>query len=301
MTTEPTIEERLRQELGKSEKMGDKIDCKAVWERFVTGPTSKLLPTKELKGLKTFTFLDNLYLKDDNTPLDGIPLIVQLGVVGLSGTGKSLLAQEVVLQVANKGGKVVFVTSEDVWMTENERRDLQSRMKAKADALGLDWEKIKSNVFILDATVYSELREWDMFSSVYRSIVESSPEQITLLVIDSITLMESYRAALKNRVLELSRFNQTHGITGLYVCQRGDEETDKFSISGGIGVAHNLDSVLCIDIGKASGQLKDQFGVKQWDLVHFLRVLSCRLCSFDRKYMALHISSDGFLRIDKQQ
>lgn len=289
-----TTEDQLKNFLGKSEKLGDKIEN---YSNFVTSLFKVESESKTLEGLKTGTLLDTLYLKSDNTPLGGIPLVAQIGIVGLSGTGKSLLIQETVLRVSNDGKKVVFVTSEDIGNVDNKRFDLGSRMKEKASSLNLDLEKIKKNVFVLDAVKFSELREWETFSSVYRSIVESSQEPIDLLVIDSITIMEAYRAALKGRILELSRFNQNHGITGIYVCQRSEEKTDQFSLAGGISVAHNLDSVICIDIGKAMGQLKEQLGVKQWDWVHFLRVLSCRICGFDRTYKPLEIIDGGFLRI----
>ena len=254
---------------------------------------------KELIGLQTSTFLDELFLNSKDSNLNGIPIVGQFGIVGLSGVGKSLLAQEMVLQLINKGKKVVFVTSEDIWSIET-RYDLQSRMMEKASNLQFNWNKIKDNLYILDSISHSQLREWEMFVSTYRTIVEKN--KIDVVVIDSITLMETTRGMLKTRILELSRYNQLHGITGIYICQRAEEETDRFGIAGGIGVAHNLDSVICIDFAKASGQMKEDLAIalnkqiKQWDLVHFVRVLSCRLCGFDRKYFPLEITKQGFLR-----
>jgi KaiC/GvpD/RAD55 family RecA-like ATPase len=293
-------EDQIKNILDESDKVGEKIENYANFIAPMSKPDAQ---PKVLEGLQTHTFLDQLYLNSENKPLGGIPLVVQLGVVGLSGVGKSLLAQDVVLHTANEGKKVIFVISEDIWNVGNKRYDLESRMKEKASALNLDWEKIKANMFVLDAVTFTELREWGTFSSVYQSIVESSPEQIDLLVIDSITLMESYRAAIKNRILWLSRYNQQHGITGLYVCQRSEEETDRFAIAGGISIAHNLDSVICMDFGKASGKLKNDIAsalnktIKQWDLVHFTRILSCRICSFDRKYIPLEITDTGTVKI----
>jgi hypothetical protein len=168
-------------------------------------------------------------------------------------------------------------------------------MIEKAKVLGLDWNKIKDDLYILDTLVHSELREWTTLAKTYRYLVEEE-KNIELLIIDSLSLLESYRGLLKQRVLDFSRYNQIHGITAFYVCQRSEEETDRFSISGGIGVAHNLDGVVCIDFAKAMGQLKDDLQKKQWEITHFTRILSCRLSGFDRKYTEMEITNDGFLR-----
>lgn len=273
------------------------LDTKQQW---VTKPknTDKTL-TQEV--FVTGTFLDQLYLRENNQPLNGIPIVGQFGIVGLSGVGKSILVQEIALRVANNGKHVVYVTSEDIWESPNPRLDLQARMKQKAEKMNLNWEKIKENLYILDTITYSELREFYNLVSTYRYLVESM-KNIDLLIVDSLTLLDSYRGALKNRILEFARYNQLHGISGIYVSQRSEEEYDKFGMAGGIGVAHTLDSVICIDFGKASGLLKEDLSnalnkqIKQWDLVHFARILSCRLTGFDRKYIPLEITQDGFLR-----
>lgn len=258
-------------------------------------------PTDTTKTLKqevfvTGTVLDKLYLGEDNKPLNGLPIVGQFGIVGLSGVGKSILAQEIAVRVAASGKKVVYVTSEDIWSSPNPRFDLEARLKQKTTIMKLDWEKVKANLFVLDTITYTELREWETLVETYRWLVETQ-KGIDLLIVDSLTLLEAYRGALKYRVLELCRYNQIHGITGIYVSQRSEEETDRFAMAGGMGVAHNLDSVICIDFAKAMGQLKDDLGKKQWENTHFLRILSCRLSGFNRKYFECEITQDGFLGI----
>jgi KaiC/GvpD/RAD55 family RecA-like ATPase len=222
-------------------------------------------------------------------------MVGQIGVVGLSGVGKSLLAQEILLKVTNRGEGVVFITSEDVFNSDNERFDLQSRLMAKAKSLGLDWGQIQKNLYVLDCIKYGQLSEFETLIGVYRNLIEDSKNNIKLLVIDSLTLLDS-RSMLKVRLLQLAKFNQLRGITALYVCQRSEEETDRFAISGGISVAHDLDSVICIDFAKAMSEMKDQLAKKQWEMVHFCRILSCRLTGFNRKYTEMEITSEGFLR-----
>lgn len=271
---------------------------------LISRPKAGTSAKKPMQFFKTGTYLDRLFLNEKEMPAGGIPITVQLGVVGLPDAGKSILVQEIALAVASGGKKVIFVTSEDVWDSPSSRFDLQSRMKQKADYMGLDWEDIRHNIFVFDAINQTEFRDWDTFVEAYRYLVETL-KGIDLLIVDSITLMQSYRGALKYRLMELARFNQLNGITAIYVCQRSVEEADKYAMAGGIGLAHNLDATLCIDKKKAVGQLKADLNrgrtketlIKQWDEVQFTRMMGCRLCGFSRKYYEVTITNNGFLKI----
>lgn len=274
---------------------------------LVLRPKSKTDAKKPLKAFKTGTFLDELFLDEKDQPLGGIPIVCQLGLVGLSGTGKSILIQEIALRSANDGKKVVLVVSEDVWSSPSSRNDLQSRMKQKADIMGLDWETIRNNLFVLDSIKSSQLRNWETLVETYRYLVETL-QGIDLLILDSVTLLETYRGALKWRVMELSRYNQVNGVTAIYVCQRAEEKPDTYSVSGGQGVVHNLDALLTVDFKKAVSQLKEDLNrtrpkdkqLKQWAEVHFIHLMTCRLSGFDRTYKEAFISSDGFLKLAQQ-
>lgn len=272
--------------------------------KLISRPKDKVEARKPMEAFKTHTYIDDLFMGEDEKPLGGIPIVGQMGIVGLPDVGKSILVQEIALKCASEGKKVIFVTSEDSWESPSPRFDLQSRMKQKADIMGLDWEEIQHNLFVFDTITHSELRDWETFVETYRYLVEVL-KGIDLLIIDSLTLMDTYRGALKHRLMELARYNQVHGITAIYVSQRAIEEADKYAMAGGIGLAHNLDITLCIDVKKASGQLKADLNenrpkdqqIKQWNLVNFTRLLGCRLCGFKRKYYETTITKDGFLKL----
>lgn len=103
--------------------------------------------------------------------------------------------------------------------------------------------------------------------------------------------------ALKYRLQELCRFNQTHGITAIYVNQRGSEEWDKRAMAGGIGLGHVLDCTVIMDYGEARDPLiKSELDVKHATFVRIFRVLGCRLCGFDGNYHEIEITKDGFVR-----
>lgn len=248
----------------------------------------------EIKVLQTGTELDLFFLDSDGKQRQGVPITAQVGVVGLPDSGKSILMQKIALKMANYGKKVLFIPNEDIWTTDNARFDLQSRMKLLAKALGLDWEKIKENLYVLDTITHSQLRDWETLVSTYRVLVEQ--DKIEILIIDSLTLLEDYRGALKGRLAEFIRYNQLHGVTGFYVSQRSTEEADQFGMAGGISLSHLLDTVFTLDYKKAwsgDAELKIDTGAKQGEIVRFIRCLKNRMGRFDARYWRILISKDG--------
>jgi len=250
---------------------------------------------KPLVGFPTGTFIDFLFLAPDGKPLNGVPICGQFAITGLPGAGKSILAEEIAVKVAASGRKILFATAEDTWKSVTPRFDLQSRMKQKADILGLDWKKVMENLFVLDTVVFPELRDWNTFAETYRYVVEL--QKIELAIIDSVTVLESYRGALKYRVMELARYNQLHGVTGLYINQRSAELWDTYEMAGGIGLAHNLDGTILVDYGRVYWQDQQvDLEAKRGEFVRIARVLDCRMCNFERRRIRIDISPDGFIK-----
>jgi len=267
---------------------------------YILKPDESSEAEKPLKALPTGTFLDDLFYTPEGKPLGGIPICGQFAITGLPGAGKSVLVEEIALKVASSGRKVLFVTAEDTWKSPTPRFDLQARMKQKAGYLGLDWETIRENLYVLDTVLYPELRDWNTFAETYRFVVEK--EGIELAIIDSVTILESYRGALKYRVMELARYNQVKGVTSLFVNQRSAETWDTHDMAGGIGLAHNLDGTIIIDYGRVYW-LDQQVDLesKRGEFVRIARVLDCRLCNFERRRIRIEITPEGFVRPVKQE
>jgi len=250
---------------------------------------------KPLIGLSTGTFLDYLFLTPEGKTLNGVPICGQFAITGLPGAGKSILVEEIGVRVAATGRKVLYATAEDTWKSVTPRFDLQSRMKQKADILGLDWSKVMENLYVLDTVLYPELRDWSTFAETYRYVMEK--EGVELAIIDSVTVLESYRGALKYRVMELARYNQLHGVTGLYVNQRSAETWDSYDMAGGIGLAHNLDGTIIVDYGRVYWQDQQvDLDANRGQFVRIARVLDCRMCNFERRRIRIDITPDGFIR-----
>jgi len=250
---------------------------------------------KLLIGLPTGTFIDQLFLTPEGEVLNGVPICGQFAITGLPGAGKSILVEEIAVRVAAAGKKTLYATAEDTWKSATPRFDLQSRLKQKADILGLDWNKIRQNLYVLDTVVYPDLRDWSIFAETYRYVVEK--ERIELAIIDSVTVLEAYRGALKYRVMELARYNQLQGVTGLYVNQRSAERWDSYDMAGGIGLAHNLDGTIIVDYGRIYWEdQKVDLEADRGEFVRIARVLDCRMCNFERRRIRVDITPEGFLR-----
>ncbi|MDH5459485.1 MAG: helix-turn-helix domain-containing protein, partial [Candidatus Bathyarchaeota archaeon] len=127
---------------------------------------------KPLVGFPTGTFIDHFFITPEGKSLNGIPICGQFAITGLPGAGKSILAEEIAVRVAASGKRLLYATAEDTWKSATPRFDLQSRLKQKADILGLDWNKIRENLFVLDTVAYPELRDWTTFAETYRYVAE---------------------------------------------------------------------------------------------------------------------------------
>ena len=290
-TREPVDEWELAEKPMKTQIERKEEKLSALVLRPDKAPTAK----KPLVGLPTGTFLDNLFLTPKGDALNGIPICGQFAITGLPGAGKSILVEEIAVKVAAAARKTLFATAEDTWKSATPRFDLQSRIKQKADILGFDWNKIMDNLFVLDTVMFPELRDWVTFAETYRYVVEK--EKIELAIIDSVTVLEAYRGALKYRVMELARYNQLRGVTGLYVNQRSAETWDTYDMAGGIGLAHNLDGTIIVDYGRVYWQDQQlDLEANRGEFVRISRVLDCRMCNFERRRLRIDITPEGFIR-----
>jgi KaiC/GvpD/RAD55 family RecA-like ATPase len=256
---------------------------------------------KEIYMIKSGTFLDQFFFNVDDKPLGGIPKVAQIGIVGNPDVGKSLIAREIALRLASEGHKVIFTTSEDIFQSDNDRFDLQSRMKQMADFLHLNWEKIKQNLFVLDIIAHSQLRDWNTLVNTYRILIET--EKVEYLIVDSLTLLDDYRAGLKYHLGEFVRYNQANGVTGIFISQKATEDAvDQHGLAGGIALSHLLDIEFEINFKKVwsgDAQMKIDTEAKQGEILHFIRVLKCRLGKADMRYHKLQITKDGILSMVK--
>jgi hypothetical protein len=164
----------------------------------------------------------------------------------------------------------------------------------KAELLELDWPTVQENLFVLDAVTNSDLRHWKDFAETYRYACQKYAVELAL--IDSVTMLEEKRGALKFKIMELCRYNQDHGITAIMVNQRTKETWDAYEMAGGHAIAHAVDGTILVDYGRTyhPDQVND-LG-KRGTFVRMVRVMDCRLCGFNRDRIPVEITNDGFIR-----
>lgn len=284
---------------GEEEKKAFDKPIDVTLNALVIKPTENL-KRKEILGFPTYTFIDDLFLNNDGSSIKGLPCGSNSILVGIPNTGKSLILMEIALRVASSGTKVLFATSEEIFKSEFARYDLESRMKEKAEILGLSWQNIVQNLYVLDVITNSDLREWTTFVSTYRALIEK--EGISLTLIDSLTLLEDTRGQLKYRLSELIKYNQKHGINAIYISQRSGDDPDSIgSLAGGIALSHIADIVFEMDAKKISSwdsTLKQDIPTaKQGTEVYFFKVLKNRLTRFNGKYIGYTITKDGLIKV----
>jgi len=253
---------------------------------------------KELIGFKTYTFLDSMFLNNEDKSIDGVPFGASILLSGLPNSGKSLCIEEIILQLANNDKKVCFTTSEEIFKAETPRFDLQARLKERAKILGLDWNKICENLFVLDSVAHAELRDWSKFVSELRLLIEK--EKIDFVAIDSLSMLEDSRGQLKYRLGELVKYFQIHGITSIMISQRSLEESDSMALAGGISLSHIADILMVLDYKKAwsgDSSLKLDTGCKQGNIVYFFRILKNRMCKYRANYFGYTIDSNGLVHL----
>ena len=116
--------------------------------------------------------------------------------------------------------------------------------------------------------------------------------------VDSVTVLEAYRGILKYRIMELARYNQVHGVTGLYVNQKSVERWNSYDMAGGIGLAHNLDGTIIVDYGRIYWQDQQvDLDANRGESVRIARALDCRMCNFERRRLRIDITPEGFIRV----
>ncbi len=256
----------------------------------------------DLFGIPTGTKLDEMFYtieeKDGRfvrKPLNGIPYKAIINVVGVPDTGKSLLAEQFALYQAHNDYKVMFVT------VESPSQFLYGSMKLKAEYLGLDFEKIKNNIIVIDAALGDELRDnpkalMDTMAYVIKE------KKTTITVIDSITgLYEAKEVMARQIVRQFFNFLKKWNQTGMFVSQkRSSQGAETAEAAGGLAVAHIVDGTIVMD--KKLIETKwdiNLYNMPLGSILRTIRIDGCRLAGHDSKTWVFEITEAGTIKIKK--
>jgi len=115
----------------------------------------------EIKGIPTgIGGLDELFFqtkvedgKVKKELLGGIPSYTVFNITGVSDTGKSLMVEQFTVKRASEGEKVIFIT------VESPSHFVINSIQGRSYAMGVDFNKIKDNIILIDAASYPSLRD----------------------------------------------------------------------------------------------------------------------------------------------
>lgn len=275
----------------QSEGVTAAIEAKAeVTEARYIKPDRLHGTQKSLSSVKTGTLLDTLFYGFDDKPLDGIPASGQFMVIGPLGAGKSLLVSEIALKAASFGHRVLYVTFNDVWVSESQMFDLQSRMKVRASSLRLDWDDIIGNLLVLNPHEVNE-----EFLEEYNRIITS--EEVELAVLDPLNSLEKLGEIKGGAQIptDILNVNRSHDVTGFFTLHTGLGLNETKRPSTLDQFAYPMDCVISLLPAHlmASGIEVSVRGIEQ---IRILRIISCRLCSFESRGILVNITRNGLIQ-----
>ncbi len=262
---------------------------------------SDIKNTPKLFGFKTGTpGLDDMFYTvewTDDRPikktLGGIPAYSVVNLTGMPDTGKSLIAQQFAIKQASLGYPVLFVT------TETPADFLIVSLKFRAQAMWIEWDEVKDNIWIIDGATTSVLRE-DLkllLDTMKEGIQKGKTHSV---VIDSITgLFEDKEMKARSIVRQIYNFAKEHRQTTILVNQKrsGHDEISP-EAAGGFAVAHISD--INIVLWKLTVMKKwesELYKAPIGSLIRFIRIDGCRVSGHDPQTHLFEITETGLARV----
>jgi len=264
---------------------------------------SDIRETPKLFGFKTgVPGLDDMFYKiewTDERPikrsLGGIPAYSVVNLTGIPDTGKSLIAMQFAIKQASLGYPTLFVT------TETPAEFLTMSLKYRTSAMWLEWDTVKDNIWIVDASKHSVLREDlpTLFQAIDEGIRAGGTHS---LVIDSITgLFEDREMKARSIVRQVYSFAKERRQTTILVNQKrsGHDEISP-EAAGGFAVAHIADVNIVLWKFTVTKKWETEiYGAPIGSVVRFIRIDGCRVSGHDQQTHFFEITETGIAQVGK--
>lgn len=227
-------------------------------------------------------------------PLGGLPAYGVYNLTGVPDTGKSLFVEQFALRQAADGRPVAFVT------VESPAPFLAAALKARAQAMGIDYRQAEQGILLIDAASHPELREElpTLLATLAYAIREY---RIQATVVDSVTGLCEAREIQAHEVRTLFNFLKRWRQTGLLVSQKrsGHEELSA-EAAGGYAVAHIVDGTIVFSKKLIQSSYDERLYRRPiGEVVRLLRIDGCRLAGHDPNTHLLEITEAGLVRAGK--
>ena len=244
--------------------------------------------------------LDNLFFKVEfvngkskKVPLGGIPYLSVLNVTGVADTGKSLMVEQFAVRQANDGYKTIFVT------VETPKEFVVQSLLYRAQAMGLNIENIKSNLFVIDAASDPKMRE-DVDYLLDTLAYGIREYNVKSVIIDSVTgLFEAKEVLARSIVRKIYNFLKKWRQTALLVSQkRSASEEMSAEAAGGYGVAHIVDGTFVLYKKLIMNRYDvSTFGLPIGSVLRLFRIDGCRMSGHDTRTYVMDITDEGLVKI----
>ncbi len=254
----------------------------------------------KLFGIPTGTKLDELFFKVEKEgekfvkkPLGGIPHLAVINITGVPDTGKSLLAEQFAITQASNGYRVLYVT------VESPAHFLYTAMKQRSEAIGVDFSKVESNTFVIDASESDELRENPkaLMETMNYAIKE---KKITNTIIDSITGLYEHKEVMARQIVrQFYNFMKKRRQTGIFVSQkRSAQASETAEAAGGLAVAHIVDGTIVLDKKLIESRWDvNLYGLPLGSVLRTIRIDGCRIAPHDSRTWVFEITEIGTIEI----
>ncbi len=225
--------------------------------------------------------------------MGGIPYLSVLNITGVADTGKSLMVEQFAVRQANDGYKTIFVT------VETPKEFVVQSLLYRAQAMGLDVEKVKQNLFVIDAASDTRLRE-DVDYLLDTLAYGIREYNVKSVVIDSVTgLFEAKEVLARSIVRKIYNFLKRWRQTSLLVSQkRSASEEMSAEAAGGYGVAHIVDGTLVLYKKLIMTKYDvSTFNLPMGSVIRLFRIDGCRMAGHDTRTYVMEITETGLVKI----
>ncbi|MGC8814754.1 MAG: KaiC domain-containing protein [bacterium] len=240
-----------------------------------------------------YTVIDNS--KPVLKPVNGYPKGSVINITGEADTGKSLLVQTALVTNAFKNIKGVYVS------TENPLKYVSYSLKRISLLLNLDFEKVKSNIKIVDLTFkYNLINNIDNFlKNLYYEL--SNNYRNGLIVFDSLTgFYESKEVMARYIVRRIFQFCKNLNLTAFLISQKREDSPFSSKSAGGMAISHIADcNIILSKIIISSAYEKKIYEKEIGQVVRTFRIDGCRLCGHSSKTHIFEIDKTGLINFVK--
>lgn len=251
----------------------------------------------KISFIKTNTVLDKLYLRFNIEEkrleyANGIPLNGIIQLVGTNGTGKSLLATDLAVNLQVKY-PVIYITTETIG------EFIYFKLKERAEILGIELDL--NNLFIIDLT--KEDSE-NILEKLFKEVSELTKSKnfgwTRFVIIDSLTAFyESLENKARSVVRRIYNFFKRWRYTGIFISQkRSSHEETTSEAAGGYAVAHIVDSTIVLTKKVIQTKWEEEdYKTKKGKLIRTIRVDDCRITPHITEELIFKIKPEGTIEI----